>query len=59
MRLLCMGQFHDDTETGVLGGSCVVVSQLISSVAVITVIVTHSCGHITPLITTHEPPSTP
>ena len=49
MRLLCMGQFHDDTETGVLGGSCVVVSQLISSVAVITVIVTHSCGHITHL----------
>ena len=39
-----------------LGGSWVVISGLISRV---TVVITHIKGLITPLITTHEPPSTP
>ena len=39
---------------GILGGSWVVISGVISRV---TVLITHIRGHITPLITTHEPPS--
>ena len=39
----------------VLGGSWVVISGVISRV---TIVITHIGGLITPLITTHEPPST-
>ena len=39
---------------GLLGGSWVVISRVISRV---TIIITHTRGLITPLITTHEPPS--
>ena len=38
----------------VLGGSWVVISRVISKV---TITITHIRGPITPLITTHEPPS--
>ena len=41
---------------GVLGGSWLVISGVISRV---TIVITHIRGLITPLITTHEPPSTP
>ena len=37
-----------------LGGSWVVISRVISRV---TIVITHIRGLITPLITTHEPPS--
>ena len=37
-----------------LGGSRVVISTVISRV---TILLTHIRGHITPIITTHEPPS--
>ena len=40
----------------ILGGSWVVISGHISRV---TILITHIRGLITPLITTHEPPSTP
>ena len=40
----------------VLGGSWVVTSGVISKV---TISITHIKGLITPLITTHEPPSRP
>ena len=39
---------------GILGGSWVVISGVISRV---TITITHISGLITPLITTHEPPS--
>ena len=39
---------------GVLGGSWVVISGVISRA---TIVITHIRGLITPLITTHEPPS--
>ena len=39
-----------------LGGSWVVVSGVISRVAML---ITHSRGLVTPLITPHEPPSKP
>ena len=39
---------------GLLGGSWVVLSGVISTV---TIVITHIRGLITPLITTHEPPS--
>ena len=42
--------------TGLLGGSWVVISRVISRV---TILITHIRGLITPLITTHEPPSRP
>ena len=38
----------------ILGGSWVVISGVISRV---TIVITQIRGHITPLITTHEPPS--
>ena len=38
----------------VLGGSWVVISRVISR---ITIVITHIKGLVTPLITTHEPPS--
>ena len=41
---------------GLLGGSWVVISRVISRV---TILITHFRGLITLLITTHEPPSTP
>ena len=37
-----------------LGGSCVVISGVISRV---TIVITHTKGLISPLFTTHEPPS--
>ena len=37
-----------------LGGSWVVISRVISR---LTIIITHIKGLITPLMTTHEPPS--
>ena len=40
---------------GLLGGSWVVVSRFISRIAVV---ITHIRGLMTPLVTTHEPPST-
>ena len=42
------------TKEGVLGGSWVVISRVISRA---TVHITHIGGLMTPLITTHEPPS--
>ena len=39
---------------GLLGGSWVVISRVISGV---TILITHIKGPIVPLITTHEPPS--
>ena len=39
-----------------LGGSWVVISRVISRV---TILIIHIRGLITPLITTHEPPSRP
>ena len=39
-----------------LGGSWVVISEVISRV---TIVITQIRGLITPLITTHEPPSSP
>ena len=41
-------------SSGLLGGSWVVISGVISMV---TIPITHIRGHITLLITTHEPPS--
>ena len=41
-------------ESRVLGGSWVVISGVLSRV---TILITHIGGLITPLITTHEPPS--
>ena len=41
---------------GLLGGSWVVISRVISGV---TILITHIRGLITLLITTHEPPSRP
>ena len=41
-------------DVGLLGGSWVVRSGVISRV---TIVITHIRGLITPLITTHEPPS--
>ena len=38
-----------------LGGSWLVISRVISGITIVT---THNRGLITPLITTHEPPST-
>ena len=38
-----------------LGGSCVVISRVISRV--VTILITHIRGLITPLIITHEPPT--
>ena len=43
-----------DVGFRVLGGSWVVISRVISRV---TILITHIRGLITPLITTHEPPS--
>ena len=40
--------------SGLLGGSWVVITRVISRA---TVVKTHIRGFITPLITTHEPPS--
>ena len=39
---------------GLLGGSWVVISRVISGV---TILITHVRGLVAPLITTHEPPS--
>ena len=42
----------------VLGGSWVVISKVISRViSKVTILLAHNRGLITPLITTHEPPS--
>ena len=46
--------FHTVFGPTVLGGSWVVISRVISRV---TILITHIKGLITPLITTHEPPS--
>ena len=43
-------------EPSILGGSWVVISGVISRV---TIVITHVKGLITPLITSHEPPSIP
>ena len=48
---LCM---KEDTRT-LLGGPWVVISGVMSRV---TTVITHTRGLITPLITSHEPPST-
>ena len=47
---------HLEPYTSLLGGSWLVISRVISR---ITIVITHSKfkGLITPLITTHEPPS--
>ena len=48
---------HGELESGgsgVLGGSWVFISGVVSGV---TILLTHIRGLITPLITTHEPPS--
>ena len=41
-------------DSSILGGSWVVISRVISGV---TILLTHIMGLMTPLITTHEPPS--
>ena len=41
---------------GILGGSCVVISEVI--ISKVTILVTLIAGLLTPLRTTHEPPST-
>ena len=43
-----------EMQRGLLGGSWVVISGIISGV---TINITHITGLVTPLITTHEPPS--
>ena len=48
--------YHQQQELELLGGSWVVVSRVISRVAIV---ITYIRGLITPLITTHEPPSRP
>ena len=53
MPPLCVHSLTEDPA--VLGGSWVVISRVISRV---TILITHIRGLITPLITTHEPPST-
>ena len=45
---------RETLNSPLLGGSCVVISGLISRV---TIVMAHIYGPITPLITTHEPPS--
>ena len=45
----------DSTRVRLLGGSWVVISGVLSRV---TIVITQIRGLITPLITTHEPPST-
>ena len=44
----------NEPYTPLLGGSCVFISGVISRV---TILIIHISGLITPLITTHEPPS--
>ena len=41
-------------DSSILGGSWVVISRVLSGV---TILLTHILGLMTPLITTHEPPS--
>ena len=43
-------------QEGLLGGSWLVLSRVRSRV---TILITHIRGLITPLVTTHEPPSRP
>ena len=50
----CIPDAEADSFEGVLGGSWVVINGVISRVTILT---THIRGLITPLITTHEPPS--
>ena len=47
-------QFEGLRDYGVLGGSWVVTSRVVSRA---TILITHIRGLTTPLITTHEPPS--
>ena len=51
---LKLGRFQNYALQLLLGGSRVVVSRVISKV---TILITLIRGLITPLITTHEPPS--
>ena len=54
MRDPDVGNFEDGSVSKVLGGSWVVISRVISPLIWVITIVTLL---ITPLITTHEPPS--